>query len=120
MNPNDLDARVLAAIRGGTGMTFGEIRRALDVSRDDLGPIIKRLADAKAITFDRDAGWIIAPPDLAALHAAWMACYPAERAAVVGALEFDRGEVAEWDDPAERADRLATLDAAIALLRAGA
>lgn len=116
----DIDARVLAAIRGGARTISAQLDALSDVATGDVIASRSRLDEQGAIVC-RDGEWYITedaprpatPPDLAALHAAWMARPELERAAVFRMLD-------QHDDDARALGCSSTLDAAIALLRAGA
>lgn len=126
MNTNEsLDARVLAAIRGAA-RTYSDICATVGAGGDHdraVDRALRRLSRAGSIAYSRVARrWFVpgdaladgsqsAPPDLAALHAAWRDCSPIERGVLVDMIEYEG---------ARRTVSRSTLDAAIAVLRAGA
>lgn len=129
LNTNDLDARVLDAIRGGA-RTWGAIRDALP---DVPAPVLIDAADAleqRGSIVRRERNHFYAadePPDLAARFAAWMERPEEEREGAIFALMARRVDMEfradARDEAGERSGDLrssvATLDALIALARGG-
>ena len=118
MNANDLDARVLAAIREGA-RTLSAIWTATGIRERAADRVLQRLRRHGAIVYERREWHAVTvgadPPDLAARFAAWIDCDEGKRGAVIGVLLEERNE----HDVDVYIEYRAALDAAIALLRGG-